>query len=127
MLSIISVLSTIYLIQSTQKATRAPSFPIPSNLTPLKIIKSYPGSGEFTAQFPQTALIYTFNQPFNQNKIEVEVMPNIDFKLSQSDDEQILYIHPLTPWKYIIKYSIIIIIKTINYLTIPKERCIISS
>ncbi len=104
-----SLLSIVYLIQSAKRDTRTPSFPSPSSQIPLQVIKSYPGSGEFTEQFSLSALIYTFNQSVTLDKIAVEIYPQIEFQISQSADQLTLYIHPLEPWKYKVKYSVKVI------------------
>lgn len=104
-LFLVSIGSIVYLTLQTKKPSV--TTPPPSEIqTQLKILNVYPKQEEQPMVSTRIAASFTFNLPISLSEISVLITPSVEKQLSLSKDQKILYIQPVSAWKYDTKYQI---------------------
>ena len=106
-LFLVSISSVVYLALQTKKPSVTPP-PDLETQTQLKILNYYPNQERQPMPSTEIAVSFTFNLPVSLENLSVLITPSVDKSLSLSKDQKILYIQPLTPWKYDTRYQIIV-------------------
>ncbi len=106
-LFLISIFSLVYLALQTKKTPVSVSIP-PEIQTQLKIFNTYPNQAKQPMVSTKIAVSFTFNLPISIQNLVATISPQTEVNLTLSKDQKILYIQPISSWKYDTQYHLIV-------------------